>query len=134
MEQRDYLKRQLDQLGKVLEKLFSDLLGKKSQGKISEGIEMTNQAFKEQLSMNAEELVAIQTDNFINTLITEKGLNNENLNKLADILLLIADNNQDKDKKLIYEKCLAIYKYLEKAETVYSLDIRWKIERIKNEL
>lgn len=93
---------------------------------------MTTQAIKDQSGLDVEELDTIQTGNFINILITEMGFNNENLNKFADILLLIADHKQDKNKKVLYEKCLTIYEYLEKSEMVYSPDIRWKIERIKN--
>jgi hypothetical protein len=37
MEQRDYLKKQIDQLGQVLGKIFSDLLGLKSNGQINGG-------------------------------------------------------------------------------------------------
>ena len=43
MEQRDYLKKQIDQLGKVLAKAFSDLLGLKNSGQINVGFELTNQ-------------------------------------------------------------------------------------------
>lgn len=134
MEQQDHLKKQIDQLGRVLGKILSDLLGLKNQGQINDGIEITNQALKGELDLDMQALIDIQTDNFINTLKIEKNFNNENLDKLADVLLLIADNKQDKDKKMLYEKCLTIYEYLEKTENVYSLDRQWKIERIKNVL
>ena len=134
MEQQDHLKKQIDQLGRVLGKILSDLLGLKNQGQINDGIEITNKALKGELDLDMQALIDIQTDDFINTLKIEKNFNNENLDKLADILLLIADNKQDKDKKMLYEKCLTIYEYLEKTENVYSLDKQWKIERIKNVL
>lgn len=133
MEQQDYLKRQIDQLGRVLGKIFSDLLGLKSQGQIDDGIEITNQALKDELDLDIQKLLDIQTDDFIDTLKIEKSLTNDNLDKLAEILLLIADNRQTDNKKL-YEKCLTIYAYLEKDENIYSLDRQWKIERIKNVL
>ena len=46
MEQQDYLKKQIDQLGKVLGKIFSDLFGLKSNGQINAGLEITNQTLK----------------------------------------------------------------------------------------
>ena len=134
MEQKDYLQKQINQLGRLLGELLSNLLGLKSQGQINDGVEITNQVLKRELDLNIQELINIRTDNFINTLKTGKSFNNQNLDKLADILLLIADNKQGKDKQMLYEKCLTIYEYLEKVENVYSLDRQWKIERIKNVL
>lgn len=136
MEQRDYLQKQIDQLGQVLGKILSDLLGLKNQGQINEGIELTNQALKKQLDLDIEELISISTDNLINILKTEKNISTENMDKLAELLLLIADHNQDKNEKreMIYEKCLTIYEYLEKTETTFSFDRHLKIERIKNVL
>ncbi len=133
MEQRDYLKKQIDQLGQVLAKIFSDLLGLKNSGQINAGLEITSQALKNELNIDIQALLDIPTDNFIDTLTTQKNLTNDNLDKLAEILLLIADNRQDDNKKL-YEKCLTIYEYLEKVENIYTLDRQWKMKRIKNEL
>lgn len=90
MEQRDYLQKQIDQLGQVLGKILSDLLGLKTQGQINEGIELTNQALKKQLDLDIEELISISTDNLINILKTEKNISTENMDKLAELLLLIA--------------------------------------------
>lgn len=133
MEQQDYLKKQIDQLGQVLAKILSDLLGLKNKGQINNGIELTNQTLKTEIDFDIQELLDIPTDDFVNTLKKQKNLTNDNLAKLAEILLLIADNGQTDNKKL-YEKCLTIYEYLEKAENIYSLDRQWKIERIKNVL
>ena len=133
MEQRDYLKKQIDQLGQVLAKIFSDLLGLKNSGQINAGLEITSQALKNELDIDIQALLDIPTDNFIDTLTSQKNLTNDNLDKLAEILLLIADNRQDDNKKL-YEKCLTIYEYLEKVENIYTLDRQWKMKRIKNEL
>ncbi len=133
MEQQDYLKKQIDQLGKVLAKIFSDLLGLKSNGQINAGLEITNQTLRNEIDFDIQDLLDIPTENFINTLTTEKKLTNDNLDKLAEIFLLIADNKQGDNKKL-YEKCLTIYDHLEKSENIYTLDRQWKMNRIKNAL
>ena len=132
MEQQDYLKKQIDQLGQALAKIFSDLLGLKNNGQINAGLEITNQTLKNELDFDIQDLLDIPTDKFIDTLTTQKNLTNDNLDKLAEILLLIADNRQDDNKKL-YEKCLTIYEYLERVENIYTLDRQWKMNRIKNE-
>jgi hypothetical protein len=82
------------------------------------------------LDLDIQILLDIPTDDFVNTLRTQRNLTNDNLDKLAEILLIIADNRQPNNKQP-YEKCLTIYEYLKKAENFYSLDRQWKIERIK---
>lgn len=133
MEQRDYLKKQIDQLGQVLAKLFSELIGLKNSGQFNAGIELTDQTLKNELDFDVQGLLDIPTDKFIDRLVAQKGLTNENLDKLAEILMFIADNREDNNKQL-FEKCLTIYEYLEKIDSIYSLDRYWKMKRIKNEL
>lgn len=130
MEKRDYLKRQIDQLAMVLEKLFTDLLGLKNSGQLNTGLDITNQVLRTELDIDIYELLDMPAENFIDILTTQKNFTNESLDTLAEILLLIADSRQDDNKK-IYEKCLAIYVHLEKTEKTYNLDRQLKINRIK---
>lgn len=132
MEQQDYLKRQIDQIGRIIGKILTDFIGLKNKGQINDGIELTNQALKSELDLDMDELINLTQDQFISTLI-KKNLTNESLNKFAEILLLIADNRKENPKEL-REKCIAIYEYLEKVDTIYSLDRQWKIERLRNML
>lgn len=137
MEQRDYFQKQLDKLGRALGKVLADLSGLKSQGKVSLGIEISNKALKNELDLDIEDLILMQTEEFVDELKTKKKFTNENLGNLADILLLLADNSheeQEKNEKSIklYEKCLSIYEYLGTTGTTYSFDWHSKIERIKN--
>jgi hypothetical protein len=131
MEQREYLKKQIDQLGKVLAKAFSDLLGLKNSGQINVGFELTNQTLKNELGCTIQDLLDTPTDTFIDTITTDNNVTHENLEILADILLLLAENRQE-DNKTLFEKCLMIYTYLEKAETVYSVERHQRMTRIKN--
>lgn len=133
MEQKDYLKRQIDQLGQMLVKLFPDLLGLKNLGQISVGIELTNKTLKTGLDYDIQELMDLPTSEFVDSLLAKKNLNNHSLNRLVRILLIIADNHQGDNKKL-YEKCLAIYEYLETAENVYSIARQAEKKRIKSML
>lgn len=134
MEQEDYLKRQIDQLSRILGKILSGMIGLKNQGQISESIEMTNKTLKKELELDVQELIDIKTDNFITTLKSEKDFTDESLDKLAEILWVIADSRQDDDRKKVYLKCLTIYEYLEKVEKTYSIDRQMKIAQIKNML
>lgn len=133
MEQQDYLKRQIDQLGRILGKILADFIGLKNKGQIIDEIEVAKQTLKNEIDLDLENLINIPKESFVNTLKTQKNLTNDHMDKLAEILLIIADNSHESNKQ-IYERCLTIYEYLEKEENIYSLGRQWKIQRIKNVL
>ena len=130
--QQDYLIKQIDQLGRVLGKILANLLGLKNQGIVSETIEIVNCSLKDELGFDFDELLAIPTDNFIETLIFEKAFNNQHLNCLADICFETAELESKQSKqKLLYQRALLLYEYLEKAENIYSLDRHLKMDKLK---
>lgn len=133
MQERDYLKKQIDQMGQVFAKMLSSLLGLKNNGQVNEGLEMTNQTLKKEVDFTLQELFDLPTDELIEYLTVQKNLTNENLDKLSEILLFHAENSQVEKEKL-YKRCLTIYEYLDSVESIYSLERQWKIQRIKNQL
>lgn len=133
MEQRDYLKKQIDMIGLVLGKLLSDLMGMRSTGKLSVGIETTKQSLKTELDIEIDKLIDMPNHEFIHFLQITKNYENENLSKLAEILLLMADNTEDEQRsKKLYEKTLIIFEHLQQTDNVYSFDRKAKIDRIKS--
>jgi hypothetical protein len=139
MQQEDYIKKQIDQLGRVLGKILSDLLGLKSQGSLSERIEIVDQPLKNSLNLDIEDLITIPTDNFIDTLKAENKLTNDNFEILANLLFHLADEVDDRDniyekKSLLYQRSLVIYEYLNSTSSTYSFDRHLKVEKIKNTL
>ena len=134
MEQEDYLKRQIDQLARVLGKILLNFLGFKQKGQVSIGIEITNQALKSELDFDIQELINIPNDSFINILLSKKQFNNYCFEKLFEILFLMADDTEDKEKKKIYEKCIILLEYLEEKDKVYCFDRQLKLKQIKKYL
>jgi hypothetical protein len=136
MQQEDWLIRQINQLGRLLGKILTDLLGLKTKGQVGEGIEAAEQAFKNELDLNVDDLISIPTELFIKTLQEGKQFKNENFEMLADIFLIIAEElyQNDRDngkKKRLLEKALIIYEYLDKLGSTYSFERHNKIEKIK---
>lgn len=139
MEQEDFIKRQIDQLGRVLGTILADLIGLKAQGQISEGIEAADKELKKKLDLNVDNLTSISTEKFIKTLQEGKKLSNDNFDKLVDILFLLTEElderNTDNEKKnKLYERSLTIYEHLEDTSSTYSFDRHFKIEKIINAL
>ena len=77
-QEKDHLKKQIDQLGIVLRKVLSDLLGIKQQGVQQDVVETTNKALKSEIDLDLNEFIALPDDSFIDTLISKKEFNNEN--------------------------------------------------------
>jgi hypothetical protein len=131
MEQRDYLKKQLDEFSQVLFTLITGLLQHKNAGTFNEALQPTNKQLKEILDYDLDELVSIPDADFISVLKAKK-IKNDGLDKLSELLLLVADQEGSTEKgKQYYKKSLLLLDKLESVETIYSMDRHRKIERVK---
>lgn len=135
MEKRDYLMNQIEQLGQALAMIYSKLLGFRNEGKVPESIELTNLSLKTELDLDLDELSAIPAEDFVSRMKEDKKFNYTNLELLADILLHIADdiNQRDPDSRLdlnLYDKALRVYKYLNERDLTFSFERQSKIDRI----
>jgi hypothetical protein len=136
MEQEDYLMRQINQFSRVLGMLLAGLLGIKNQGEINEAIDASDQVLKKELNLNFDDLVSIPVNSFIRTLLELKKFNTDNLEKLADILAIAAEEQgsgvMDSEKAIkLNERALIIYEYVEESGSTYSFDRQSKINKIK---
>ena len=139
MEQEDYIKRQIDQLGRVLGKILAGLIGLKAHGQVSEGIEAADQALKTELGLNIDDLTLIPTESFLKTLLGTKKFSDNNFEQLAETMFLIAEELNIKNievgkMKKLYERSLIIYEILDRTSSTYSFDRHSKIEKIKKVL
>lgn len=137
MEKRDYLMDQIELLGQALAQIFSKLFGLSKQGKVPEAIEMTSQSLKTELSLDLAEISSIPTGDFIIKLQKDKKLNHTNMELLANILLLVADetctdNPESEDGMNLYNKCLEIYTHLNERDLTYSFERESKIAGIQS--
>jgi hypothetical protein len=130
MEQRDYLLRQAELFGQVLGKLLAKLLNLKNQEQTSSAIEITNQTISEDLGLDMNALTELDTNDLIQLLIAEKKFSNENVERLADIFFILAENRHPEEKNQLNKKCLAMYEYVEAIDPTYSINRHLKIEQI----
>jgi hypothetical protein len=139
VEQEDFIKKQIDQLGLVLGKILSDLLGIKTQGHINERIEIINHTLKNLLDLDVDDMITIPPDKFIDTFQVKNKLTDNSFEMLANILFILGDEvdlkNNDKEKnKKLYQRALIIYEYLNSKSSTYSFERHLKVEKIKNAL
>ena len=134
-ERKDYLKKQIDQLGRVLGKMLADLLGLKQQGQVSEGLQMVDETMQKALSLNLISMIAVSPRELVDWLKREHQFQPEHLEPMADILYESAEGfllqKDTQTAHALWERALAIYEHLEATETTFSLERHYRIEEIK---
>jgi hypothetical protein len=124
VEQRDLLKDQIEQLGKILAKILSDFLGLKSRGKVSQGIEISNHRLQSELDIDIEKLTTVSQETLKDYLEHQK-LTAEHIEVLSDYLkeLGIAAIKTDPEKaKLYLEQAISLLDAADKISNMMSFD------------
>ncbi|MCX6305267.1 MAG: hypothetical protein NT040_09875 [Bacteroidetes bacterium] len=136
MQQEDYLKRQIDQLGQVLGKILASLAGTGTSGMMPCMMEASDHALKEELGMGVSDFTLMPAGKLIEAIREVKSLNAENLDKLADIFFLLAGqagpgSPDYPGKQELSRMALAVYEHLDKTSSTYSFDRHLRIEKLK---
>ena len=134
MERRDYLEIQIEQLGRVLSKLILGFLGIKNQSVSNEILEQTNSSLKEYFGFDLSDLSKLSIQDFIRIIQNNRSLNIENLDKLSNFIELFAEMKPENEKIILLQKSLAVIDYIDKKESIYSLERQMKKVKINNNL
>ncbi|MDR3184097.1 MAG: hypothetical protein LBT49_01630 [Prevotellaceae bacterium] len=132
MEQRDYLKRQIDQIGVVLGYLIAYLLNLKTGTIDSIGVEKVRQVLNSEFDIDIDTFLTCKFEDIIH-ILNKKGFDYEDINKLVEILVIIADNmNTNNSKKnALYQLCLKLDEYIIKESSTFSFERHFRMEQIK---
>ena len=90
MEQRDYLKRVIDQIGLVLGKITVALLGLRKGELATEGIQAVSTTLQDELDVDMDRLLEADEEAFIHLVVEEKGFGAPHLGVWFDILVKVA--------------------------------------------
>ena len=96
MEQRDYIKRQIEQIGIMLERMFSTLLGLRSGGNTGSVVRQLCGEFKEELDIDLDTLIQADQDTVIR-MLQAKGFDYDLLVRLRSVIDSMASSLQDGD-------------------------------------
>lgn len=129
---QDYLKKQIDQLGKVVAKLVADLMGLKSDFRITEAEELVNNVFEKELGFNFDEIVEQKNENLISFLNTNKKFSQETMEDIANIIFELGMVIEDKNKQANYfQKAILLFEHLNTERKTFSFDFMVKINKMK---
>jgi hypothetical protein len=130
LPQEDYIKREIDKLGKVLAKALADLLGLKSTGNFREGIQSVNNILQSELNTDIDTLANLPENDLL-PFLAKKNLSNNHLELLADLLFESAAERPKEECRNKYSRALLIYHFVTENDISYSINRRYKIDVIK---
>ena len=135
MQKKDYLIRQIDQLGSILGKILYDLLGLKIENKLHLGVSTTQLQLKKALGIS--DFTSIPSQYFLEIIQEKNILSNDSLETLADILFILAEEIAYQEDRIdemhrFFERAHIIYQYLENTESTYSLNRHYKMDKIRS--
>jgi len=135
MEQKDFLKRQIEEAGRVLAKAISGLTGGKDTGKVREGIENAEETLKSELDLDLDTFVNIPSEKFMDLINQNEKLPEEMYEEFADTLVELAKNYQESEEqdnaRNLFQKALTLYEYLEESGSTFSFSRHAKMDNIK---
>lgn len=136
MEQRDLIKDQIEQLGKVLAKILSDFLGLKSSSNVAQGIEISNERLQSELDIDIEKLITLNKTELVEYLKNRR-LTAGHLETLSEYLkeVGIAKTEINKSEaRLCLEKAIEFLDIADEISKTTSFDRINKKSKIKNVL
>ena len=133
MQQRDIIKDQIEQLGKVLGKLITLMLGLKGNGDILDNIQQVAEEFDTELHIDLNKLIALEQEEFQKAL-AEKFQNFEApLEQLGDLLSEIGQRCGPEGalRQQYLQKALWTYEYINTISATFSMERMGKMSHIK---
>ncbi len=132
MEQRDFILKQIEQLGEVL----AILMGFKQADKPDDGLKYVEYVWDNMLDATFMMLRENPVDQYYTMLTNQNRLSLEELKIAAELLYYEGElhgmkNNMIK-ARIAYYRALKLYEYLLKNDTLYDMSIAAKVERIKS--
>jgi hypothetical protein len=128
MEQKDYLTRQIEQMALVLSKLIGRLLNADDTPSIDLEETSSFQEIETELNIDFHAFISLSNQDFLDKLLYEHHFTSAHFESLAEVFYLMLTKKEANNQKLLIEKALLIFDYLEKKEATYSTSRQQKIE------
>ena len=122
MERRDLIKDQIEQLGRVLGAILARFLGTKAEDNVAQGVEIANESLRSQLDLDMDLVITLNTPE-LREYLTQRNLNSEHLETLADYLIAWAESATNPEKaRRLYQTVLRLYDVISAQSNTYSLE------------
>lgn len=132
MIQRDLLKDQIEQAGKVLARMIDLFFHYKSEGNILEGIQNLQTSLESELNINLENWLGLGPENLYKELESSL-LNDASLENISELVLEIGRMKVDKELSIQYfTLALSILNFVSDRSQLFSISRQQKLNGIDN--
>ncbi len=132
MERRDFVEKQIDQLGRALAAMINKLLKGTNHG-VSIESDMV-QSIQDSLSIDLEKVSKLTHDELMEFLINERGYSFENLEKLAKVITLIRNHGTSLSEDSLKRIELSILNHLTKIDKDFFFERQMRIDHLKKSI
>lgn len=130
MNKEDYLKQQYDRMGQVLGYMLAKLLKLKNNPEISYQLKDLLVEFEESSSINLDQLVSLNNEEFLNNLFGFD-VKNEHYENFANVLLETGLLHEHSNLKLLFfQKSKLLYQIYLSNSSTYSLNASIKLNEL----
>lgn len=130
MNKEDYLKQQYDRMGQVMGYMLAKLLKLKNNPEISYQLKDLLVEFEESSSINLDQLVTLNNEEFLNNL-SGFDVKNEHFENFANVLLETGLLHENSNLKLLFfQKSKLLYEMQLTNSTTYSVNASIKLNEL----
>lgn len=134
MAQEDRLKKQIEELARVLGKVLANFLNRNG-GSVSDPMESIAQQVKGETDLDLEKLILVPSEEFIKIITSETNLKKDHLEIVADIFfqagkVYISQGKEEKGREL-YRKSIILLQHITEIDKTYNKVREDKIMEIK---
>jgi hypothetical protein len=136
MEKRDYLMREIEKIGMVLQAILNRLTGKGGNSAITleSSFEATRELLLNETDFDLTLFLAMDQPASRDYLARFQGMNTTNLEQLAEILFQLGINEQADKKSVFLSKSIQLFELSENIDKTYSIERESRIREIKSAL
>lgn len=136
MEERDFIKREIEKIGVIMRAIWGYLFGGKDRTATTIGTEvvMSKDMLKKEMNFDVDEFLLLDESESIEYLKGFEGLDFHNQESLADILAEIGNREEPHASKLYLGKALFLYELITKQSQTYSFEREEKAAKIRLQL
>jgi hypothetical protein len=138
MEQRDYLMRQIEQLGQVLARMLARLLNIKEATPGGLTIEEIKRIYGDELDLTLDLILETHVENLVDVLTMRIKFMDHHLENMAEILTETADLyetlGEPETSGDLLGKSIRIYEHMQETSGTYSLERALKISELNSRL
>jgi sulfur carrier protein ThiS len=136
MASRDYLIRQIEEMGLFLANLLRRILKMKEENQLEQMETAVREELLQELKLDIDQVIVLENDDFLNA-IKEHLTTEDQLERLADILMVLGKENLKSyllTKANYLQKSMFLFVYLQENSSVFSYERREKIMEIQEAL